>query len=80
MTTMTVHTSQTPADDDKSYEIGFLDGELDAISKLPARLAMARASMATPHNPMWAQGYDDGYLSAIALNAATLPQKAQEAQ
>lgn len=73
MSVMTVHTSQTPADDDKSYEIGFLDGELDAVSKLPARLAMARASMATPHNPMWAQGYDDGYLSAIGLNAATLP-------
>lgn len=68
MTAMTVHTSQSRPDNDASYEAGFLDGELDAISKLPAALATARASMAALHDPMWAQGYDDGFLHAIALN------------
>ncbi|MEU5043226.1 hypothetical protein [Streptomyces griseorubiginosus] len=57
----------SPADD--AYQAGFLDGELDAISKLPAALATARASMAEPHNPMWAQGYDDGFIHATTINA-----------
>lgn len=54
--------------DDAAYNTGFLDGELDAVSKLPAAIAMARVRMATQYDPMWAQGYDDGFLHAIALN------------
>ena len=77
---MTVHTSQTSPDDDPNYQAGLLDGELDAISKLPARLAMARASMADAYDPAWAQGYADGYLNgievayAIAQEQQTTPQ------
>ena len=69
MTAMTVHTSQSRPDGDASYEAGFLDGELDAISQLPAHLATARASMAGPHDPMWAAGYDDGFIHATTINA-----------
>ena len=78
MTAMTVHTSQSRPDNDASYNAGFLDGELDAISKLPAALATARASMATPHDPMWADGYSDGYLAQIQATYA-LTQKEQAA-
>jgi hypothetical protein len=68
MTTLTIHTTATgDPDGENSYNAGLLDGELDAISKLPARLAMARASMADPHDPLWAQGYADGYLNGIEI-------------
>ena len=53
-----------------SYDAGYFDGELAAITKLPARRAMARASMADQHDPLYAQGYADGYLNATAVNAA----------
>jgi len=61
----------TPNDNaDDAYQAGYLDGLLDAASKLPAALAMARASMADPHNPAWAQGYTDGFQHGIeAANA-----------
>ncbi|GAA3591079.1 hypothetical protein [Streptomyces osmaniensis] len=60
----------TPGNADKSYNSGFLDGELDAISKLPARTAMDRARMADAYDPMWAQGYADGFLSQIQATHA----------
>ena len=59
----------TPNGDD-SYNAGYFDGELDAISKLPAAQATARASMADPHDPLWAQGYADGYLNQIQVTYA----------
>lgn len=70
MTALTVHTSQTTPDDDPDYQTGLLDGALDAISKLPSALAWARASMADPHNPAWAQGYTDGFQAGIEATAA----------
>ncbi|MGY5127367.1 hypothetical protein [Streptomyces nigrescens] len=53
-----------------TFDAGYLDGELAAITGLPARRAMARASMADQHDPLYAQGYADGYLNATAVNAA----------
>ncbi|MGW2725533.1 hypothetical protein [Streptomyces sp. NPDC001492] len=70
MTALTVHTSQTTPDDDPNYQAGLLDGELDAIGKLPAATAMARASMADPYDPAWAQGYADGFQNGIEAVAA----------
>lgn len=68
MTTTTIHTTATGnPDGENSYNAGLLDGELDAISKLPARLAMARASMADQYEVLWAQGYADGYLNGIEV-------------
>jgi len=70
MSLMTIATAQTGPDDDNSYNAGYFDGELDALSKLPAAQAEARASMADPHNPLWAQGYADGYLNQIQVTYA----------
>ncbi|MEV5451649.1 hypothetical protein [Streptomyces sp. NPDC052535] len=61
-------TAMNPADD--SYNAGYFDGELDAISKLPARQAHDRASMADQYDPLWAQGYADGYLHQIQVTHA----------
>lgn len=69
MTALTVHTTATGADD-HSYNDGLTEGELDAIGKLPARIAMARASMADQYDALWAQGYADGYLNGIEVVAA----------
>lgn len=77
MTTMTIAANNTPNGDD-SYNAGYFDGELDAISKLPAAEATARASMADPYDPLWAQGYADGYLNQIQV-AYALAQKDQPA-
>jgi hypothetical protein len=56
--------------DDNAYNSGYTDGELDAISKLPARMATTRAALADQYDPLWAQGYSDGYLDEIARHAA----------
>jgi hypothetical protein len=77
MTMQTIALNNTPNSDD-SYNAGYFDGELDAISKLPARMATARASMADPYDPLWAQGYADGYLNQIQV-AYALAQKEQAA-
>jgi hypothetical protein len=69
-------TSYDPSND--PYNAGYLDGELDAISKLPAAEANARASMADPYSPLWAQGYADGYLNQIQVTYE-LAQKQQAA-
>ncbi|MFE1767273.1 hypothetical protein ACFW81_24025 [Streptomyces angustmyceticus] len=56
---------------DNSFDTGYLDGELAAITGLPSRRAHARIAMAEDHDPLYAQGYSDGYLNATAINAAT---------
>jgi hypothetical protein len=57
-----------PAGD--SYNDGYSDGELAAITNLPSRRVHARASMADPYDPLYAQGLIDGYLHAIQVQAA----------
>lgn len=74
MTTMTITTHQ-PGPSGDSYDAGYFDGELDALSKLPAVEATARASMADPHDPLWAQGYADGYLKQIQVTYALAQQQ-----
>lgn len=68
MTTLTIHTNQNNPTPDDTYASGFLDGELDAISNLPAHLHTARASWGDLYNPIWAQGYTDGFIHATTLN------------
>ncbi|MFC9497690.1 hypothetical protein [Streptomyces sp. NPDC056982] len=70
MTAMTIHTNPAPTGD--SYNDGYSDGELAAITQLPSRRAHARAAMADEHDPLYAQGYIDGFLHATAVNAAYL--------
>ena len=71
MTTMTIASANTGDEQPKtSYDQGLIDGELAAITKLPARRAMAIASMADQYDPLYAQGYSDGYLHGIQVNAA----------
>ncbi|MFB7738268.1 hypothetical protein ACFC08_28545 [Streptomyces sp. NPDC056112] len=57
-------------DDTSSYEDGYTDGELAAITKLPSARAHARAAMADQYDPLYAQGYMDGYLHQIQVTAA----------
>ncbi|MGY0065152.1 hypothetical protein ACWY4P_53525 (plasmid) [Streptomyces sp. LZ34] len=65
--------TQTPyGTPDNSFEAGYLDGELAAMTGLDSRRATARIEMAADYDPMYAQGYSDGYLHATALNAAQL--------
>lgn len=78
MSITTFATTPTSPDNDDSYNAGYFDGELDAISKLPARMATDRASMADQYDPLWAQGYADGYLHQIQVTYA-LAQKEQTA-
>ena len=73
MSLMTFETAATGGEQPKtSYDQGLLDGELAAITKLPARRAMAIASMADQYDPLYAQGYSDGYLHGIQINAALI--------
>ncbi len=51
-----------------SYDTGYLDGCLAAVDKTPASIVLSRAAAADEHDPLWAQGYDDGYLHQIAIN------------
>ena len=67
-------TEPTATPNGSSYGAGYFDGELDAISKLPAAEATARASMADPYDPLWAQGYADGYLNQIQTTYALTQQ------
>lgn len=55
-----------------AYNLGYTEGELDALEKLPAAMADNRAALADDHDPLWAQGYMDGYLAEIARNYAYL--------
>jgi hypothetical protein len=71
MSLMTIASAPTGDDQPKtSYDIGTEDGELAAITKLPSRRAHARAAMADQYDPLYAQGYIDGYLAGIARNHA----------
>ena len=74
MSILTLPLATTEPSDD-SYGAGYFDGELDAIAKLPSALAHARAAMADPHDPDWAQGYIDGYQTQIQATH-TLAQEA----
>lgn len=69
MSLMTSEPTAANADND-SYNTGLLDGELAAFTKLPARRAHAIASMADQYDPLYAQGYADGYLAGIERNHA----------
>ncbi|MGW1870969.1 hypothetical protein ACWCPS_36190 [Streptomyces mauvecolor] len=53
-----------------SYNHGEADGELAAFTGLASARVHARAWMAEQHDPMYAQGYIDGYLAETARNAA----------
>ncbi|MER6092501.1 hypothetical protein [Streptomyces bluensis] len=71
MTTMTIAPGNTGDEQPKtSYDQGLIDGELAALTKLPARRAIARAAMAEQYDPLYAQGYSDGYLAGIQRNYA----------
>ncbi len=70
MSITTFATTPTSPGNDDSYNAGYFDGELDAISKLPARTAMARVSMADQYDQLWADGYADGYLHQIQVTYA----------
>lgn len=69
MTAMTVHTSQSRPDDNPSYKAGHLDGELAALTGLSSRRAHARAAMARPYDPAYADGYLDGFDHQTDINA-----------
>lgn len=71
MSLMTVTAAATDEPYDSRAD-GYLDGQIDALTALPEHYAEARASMADPHDPVYAQAYRDGYLHATALNAAYL--------
>jgi hypothetical protein len=70
MTIQTIAPVPTDEPGDNSYNTGYTDGEYAALEKLPARRAMARAAMADDHDPLYAQGYADGYLHQIGVTAA----------
>lgn len=69
MSAMTPETTNTPPAD-SSYNDGYTDGELAAITHLSSARVHARAAMADMYDPLYAQGLTDGYLHAIAVNAA----------
>lgn len=76
MSLMTFESATVSPDGDNSYDAGYFDGELDAIAKLPSTVAHDRASMADAYDPLWAQGYIDGYLHQIQV-AYALAEKAK---
>ena len=78
MSIMTIAPAATEPADDNSYNAGYSDGELAAITKLSSRRAHARAAMADDYDPLYAQGYIDGYLHQIQVNYA-LAEKAKAA-
>ncbi|WP_329126198.1 hypothetical protein [Streptomyces sp. NBC_01353] len=69
-------TSASTGEGDKSWDDGFIDGELAAISGLSARRALARHEMANDHDPMYAAAYWESYartcdyLDLLRQNAA----------
>jgi hypothetical protein len=69
-------TTDTNPNGSASYKDGHTEGELAAITKLPARRAMARVSMAEEFDPLWADGFADGYLHQIEVTHA-LAEKGQ---
>jgi hypothetical protein len=76
MTIQILAPADTNPDGENSYNAGYTDGELAAITRLPSRRAHARAAMAEDYDPLYAQGYIDGYLHQIQVTHA-LAEKAQ---
>jgi hypothetical protein len=69
MTTMTLDLAPTGDQEPGSYEQGRLDGQLAALTRLPSRRAHARAAMARPYDPAYADGYLDGFDHQTDINA-----------
>lgn len=76
MSVMTPESIPAAPSDDDSFNTGLIDGEIAATTRLSARRAHARAAMADQYDPLYAQGYIDGYLHGIELNAAYLERQA----
>lgn len=70
MSILTIAPATTEPSDGNSYDIGYFEGELDALTKAPSRIVHDRASMADQYDPLWAQGLIDGYLHQIQVTAA----------
>ncbi|MFF8910570.1 hypothetical protein [Streptomyces olivaceoviridis] len=66
MSLMTPESAPTNSAD--SYNDGFVDGELAAITGLSSRRVHARASMADQYDVLYGQGLIDGFLFAIEIN------------
>jgi hypothetical protein len=76
MSLMTIAPANTGDEQPKtSYDHGLIDGSLAAITRLPSRRAHAIASMADQYDPLYAQGYMDGYLHQIQVTAALADKK-----
>ncbi|MFI6055470.1 hypothetical protein ACIBCO_35960 [Streptomyces violascens] len=70
MTVLTLRApAAAPAPRLGSYNLGESDGELAALTGLPSARVRARACMAEQYDPMYAQGYIDGYLAGTGRNA-----------
>lgn len=76
MSILTIAAAATEPADSNSYDAGYFDGELDALAKAPSALVHDRASMADLYDPLWAQGYIDGYLHQIQVTAALAEKQA----
>jgi len=71
MTTMTFAPADTDDEQPKtSYDAGMEDGQFAAVTRLSSRRAHAIASMADQYDPLYAQGYIDGFLHQTEVNAA----------
>ncbi|MGV9278125.1 hypothetical protein [Streptomyces griseosporeus] len=70
MSLMSTEPTAAQPGDSNSYNDGYTDGELAATTHLSSRRVHARASMADPYDPQYAQGLIDGYLHTIQVNAA----------
>ena len=70
MSILTLAYAATGNNGPNSYNQGYTDGEFAALEKLPSRRVHARAEMGADHDPLWAQGYIDGYLHQIAVTHA----------
>lgn len=78
MTIQTLETVLASPGGSNSYETGYLDGRLAAVDKTPASIVLSRAAAADLYDPLWAQGYDDGYIDQTALHAALREQEANQ--
>lgn len=68
--TMQIPENAAISPDNDSYNDGYTDGELAAITRLPSARAHARAAMAEDYDFNYAAGYMDGYLYQIQVTAA----------
>lgn len=70
MSVMTIAPTGT-GDSPDSWDTGYTDGELAAITGLSARRALARTEMAADYDPTYADGYWQAYAATVALLAQT---------